>query len=60
MIDLLGDEYSKIDIKFESRFCDSIDNAIENAESFETDLQALEGKIGSNLGDLIKRIRENR
>lgn len=60
LMDLLGGEYSKTDIQFESRFCDRIDNAIENVESFKTDLQTLEGKIGSNLGDLIKRIRENR
>lgn len=49
--------YSKSDIKFHL-FIDKIDNAISNQSHFCEDVNGLENSIGSNIGNLITKMRE--
>lgn len=49
--------YKKNDIKFES-YVNNIDNAILNQKKFCEDIHELEYKIGTNLGNLINKLRK--
>ena len=49
--------YKKNNIKFEE-FLGKIDKAIENEKLFSEDIQELKHNIGSNVGQLITKIRE--
>lgn len=51
--------YSKTDVDFERDFMQNLNGAIENAESFETELEKLENRLGSNVGRLITEMRQS-
>lgn len=59
LLDEVVGGYSKSHIEFERNYLNRVDDAIENAESFDTELTGLKDKPGSNLGRLLKRMREN-
>lgn len=50
-------DYTKTALDFKNRYMGRITDALEHAESFETDLERLEDHIGSNIGELIKELR---
>ena len=49
--------YSKTDVDFRRDYMARMDLAIEQAESFETDLVRLENRLGTNVGRLITELR---
>lgn len=59
LLDGVTGGYSKSHIEFERNYLDRVDHAVETAESFETDLTGLADNLGTNVGRLLKRIREN-
>ena len=50
-------DYTKTTLDFKDRYMGRLSDALEHAESFETDLNRLEDHIGSNVGELIKELR---
>ncbi len=51
--------YTKTDVDFKRDFMANMHNAIENAESFETNTEKLEYRLGSNVGRLIVDMRQS-
>ena len=46
-------------LDFEKKYLGRVKDALEHAESFETDLNRLENHIGSNLGNLLRELNKN-
>ena len=49
--------YTKTSLDFKNRYMSKVSDAVDNADSFDTDLERLENHIGSNIGQLIKELR---
>lgn len=58
LIEVFG-EYHKTNIGFEKHYLPKVNKAIENMDSFETDLVGLEHSLGSNVGVLLNRMKGN-
>ena len=56
LIEYFG-HYSKTDVNFEQDYMRRLNQAIEHAESFETDLFKLESNLGTNVGLLISELK---
>lgn len=54
----LDGSYNKSNLNFK-QFKDKIEIAIDNQEKYETDIKQLKYSIGTNIGDIINRLRKN-